>query len=1015
MNNTHLDWWANLRHGGLLLDPGQLHSLVPQLPPQLSSFQQSSFRSEWERFKSSGDPDYTRFISFIYQYMLGYQKANLGHWQRGNQVESCYSHTALTGEAIRPNHLWIAKNHSLLPLFIDKNKRLGLGRGRRIYSNILRWLRQSGNAMAVLTNGYQWRIIFAGMDYDAFTEWETEQWFAAGEMSPEFRGFQALMQGSLWIKPDEQSPTPFVQAVNDSRKGQADLSGILGERVREAVETLILAHTEALNKLDGTIKSEDIYLAAVRIVMRLVVILFAESREGLLPKDQPIYYNHYSLDGLRSQLEQRSQHQRKSSFSAWPRLIALFYLISHGGKHSDLNVNAYGGEIFAPGQADSPDAISRAIALFEGAAFDSYLINDQQVFDLLSKLSKTEILIQQGRSRLRTTVPVDFSSLGNEYIGILYEGLLDFELRQAVPGEPVIFLNVGNQPALPLSMLQAMDNKSLKSLLEKLKDEAKKNKTNDDSTGEEEDGASNGDELGEDEPDEDNDSDEELDETDEGRGEPASEIEIIQDERYTLQQEVYQWAVKACEIGGLIHKPKKPGPEAQLKYKEDLNRRARKLIGRLILPGEWYLVRWGGTRKGSGTFYTRPQLAIPTVNRTLLPLAYIPPKDEQGKAKTLAPIEAWTPKRPEDILRLKVVDPACGSGSFLLAALRFLTEALYQSLHVHNRIRHHHGRAVLDLIFDENQQPKLSDESLPMRPDDDQFDFAVKAKLRRYVVERCIYGVDYNPLAVELARLSLWIETMNPEMPLTFLNHKIKVGNSLVGTWFDRFLHYPAMAWFREGGDTNHTNGVHFQKGDWTNAIKDAKKQVISELIDLIDGASLFYPMDITNVSRGHDAAEAALEEIHFLGITEIPERMKKYEELQQNEDYQQLRFAFDTWCAIWFWPGDELEHAPMPLNFARAQISPEATRIINQLTQQHRFFHWELEFPDVFNARSKGFDAVVGNPPWETLQPVSKEYFSAIDPMYRSYGKQEALKRQSDYYLSNIETESAYSDLSGH
>ena len=89
--------------------------------------------------------------------------------------------------------------------------------------------------------------------------------------------------------------------------------------------------------------------------------------------------------------------------------------------------------------------------------------------------------------------------------------------------------------------------------------------------------------------------------------------------------------------------------------------------------------------------------------------------------------------------------------------------------------------------------------TIPQRGD--TFADRVKALLRRHVVERCIYGVDINPLAVEFARVSLWVETLDPELPFSFLDHKIKVGNSLVGCWLDRVLDYPLKAWEREGGD----------------------------------------------------------------------------------------------------------------------------------------------------------------------------------------------------------------------
>ncbi len=192
----------------------------------------------------------------------------------------------------------------------------------------------------------------------------------------------------------------------------------------------------------------------------------------------------------------------------------------------------------------------------------------------------------------------------------------------------------------------------------------------------------------------------------------------------------------------------------------------------------------------------------------------------------MAPRAAWTPRRPEEILALKVCDPACGSGTFPVAALRFLTDALYASLHHHGRITSDGERAVVRLLegppaVDVVPDERLADELAPCRPEDAHFEPRLKAILRRHVVERCIYGVDLDPLAVELCRLALWIETMDRTLPFSFLDHKIKCGNGLVGAWFDQFQHYPVMAWKnREGGDKNHSNGVHFEKEVRTKAIK---------------------------------------------------------------------------------------------------------------------------------------------------------------------------------------------------
>ena len=97
------------------------------------------------------------------------------------------------------------------------------------------------------------------------------------------------------------------------------------------------------------------------------------------------------------------------------------------------------------------------------------------------------------------------------------------------------------------------------------------------------------------------------------------ETETLDDQVAALRQRTHQWAVKAVKAGKLVTKPRGHKPELLAKYEADVEQFARRLIGRIILPGEWFLVRWGGTRKGSGTFYTRPQLAVPTVKRTLEP------------------------------------------------------------------------------------------------------------------------------------------------------------------------------------------------------------------------------------------------------------------------------------------------------------------------------------------------------------------------------------------------------------
>lgn len=987
MNNERFLWWNSLRHGGLLLDAPRLNNLIPQDPQALPFYTLEKMRKELATFRDNPKEKRGHFIGFVLDTICGFNASN-GAWYRAGNVSRSYSRTMITGDTQKPDHLWLGTNNAYLPVFISQDVRLGLGRGKKIISQTLQWLRQGSEQLAVITNGFQWRLVFAGMDYDAFSEWDIDQWLSEGTETPELIGFRSLFNPILWTPPKEEQACPLISAINDSRKGQSDLSQTLGESVRQAVELLIRAHTPALSQYDGDIESQDIYRAGVRVIMRLVITLFAESREGLLPKDNPVYHNSYSLAGLRDMLDKASQHRLKTSYSTYPRICSLFRLIQKGCSHEQIPVPTYGGELFAPGQIDSKDGLSKALYVFENGCFENDIMTDYQVREILNLLTRTRVSIRQGRSNTWIQMPVDFSSLGSEYIGILYEGLLDFELKKAPQDQPIIFLAVGNQPALPLTTLEQMDDKAIKNLLEKMKDTSSK----DDSEGEEEEAEAVEEESEEDTVQES--EEEEIAET------PVQEQETQQDDiRYTIRTRAIQWAIKACEVGNLLKKPKgKMTPEKKLQYEKTLENKAQQLITRVVMPNERYLIRWGGTRKGAGTFYTRPQLAIPTVRRTLFPLVYDPPLGTDGKSNNEAPNQEWKPKKPEQILELKVCDPACGSGSFLLGSLRFLTNALYDSLFCHNRIKDYSDYSLVELIYDKKQESLLAKEDLPCRPDDENFEVRTKAKLRRYVVERCIYGVDLDPLAIELCRLSLWIETLDRYLPFTFLDHKIKCGNSLVGAWFDQFMHYPVMAWEREGGDKNHTNGVHFQKELSTKAIKDIKtKKVKPEIIQFIDRAKLLFKFDLTDVKTVHDKAEKALQKIHELGIHLIEERAEAYNSIRQSDDFKKLKDAFDLWCALWFWPADQIDDAPLPFDFSIP--SEKAYEIVRQVAVQRRFFHWELEFPDVFNLNNDGFDVMLGNPPWNAEKPLSKEFFSSFDPLYRSYGKQEAINKQKEYF----------------
>lgn len=1023
-----LAWWDSLKHGGMLIAPARVAAAFDEAPGSLSYKHSDRLRREIVRAEAKSS-DLSDLLDVVLEQVCGFTVG----WFKGSKVGSEWSTRTPAGENIKPRRVWQHEG-GVLPVFVDDEPRLGVGRGRRSVARVIEWLRARSLHLALLTNGRQWRLIYAGTDHDAHCEWDTQLWFAEGEPGLQVEALRRLIAPAVWKAPPptegETKHCRLLQAILDSRKGQNELSAVLGERVRQAVELLIRSHGPALDRLSTQTEGDlppvdgrDIYAAAVRTVMRMVVLMFAESRL-LMPLDRsPLYFNSYSLTGLRESLESAHArgpallHQRRS---AWPRVLALFALVRDGCAHPDLMVPKYGGDLFTTGQSDPNSGMSRALAVFESACFQSdfaSVMSDADVRAILEKLSYSEMTIRQGRGRIRTRVPVDFSDLQSEYIGILYEGLLDFELRRAGPDEPIVFLAIGDEPALPLSRLEAMDNTAIKNLVEKFKVKGEPKDSEEEDDAENEEDAEPEDDA--DTTDTDDDADADASEDDDS-ADTEDSASVPQDSVQQARERAWAWARRAVSVGGLVRKPRSKKAEALAQYERQVEAASRKLVRTAILPGQWYLVRWGGTRKGSGTFYTRPQLSVPTVHRTLRPLAYTPPADDPD-----APTAAWTPKKPEDILALKVCDPAVGSGSFPVAALRFLTDALYRALEHHGRLRDDGNKTVIALAEGRESTGRLDEDLLPCRPTDPDFEPRLKARLRRYVVERCLYGVDLDPLAIELAKISLWIETMDRELPFSFLDHKFKCGNALVGCWFDRFRHYPIMAWLREGGDKNHTTAVHFKKDARTKAIKTHLKDVIKpDLIAMLDrmrGQDALFEAEGKSAQRVHDEALAILEQMHHLPPGEEGEhrRAELFRQLRESPTYVALKRAFDLWCALWFWPADDLVTAPKPSEFATPR--PESIEAAERIAAERRFFHWELEFPDVFAAKNNdnnvhtGFSAIIGNPPWDISKPNSKEFFSSIDPLYRAYGKQEALAKQKSYFQASEHDEDRWLDYSGY
>lgn len=963
------DAWTALRHGGNLLSPAALEGLpAPENPP----------RGLADRLRSALvalDPEKPaptalgELLDTVLEDACGLRDG----WQKGNTLGAADAEKLLDGTVLKPRRRWTGPDGEALAVFTTPATRIGIGKGRRPAAQVVEYLRRRALPLGLLTNGRQWRLVWADRDSLAWAEWEADRWLDADLLSDELAVLRRVLAPASLLRAGADL-SPLLTAIRDTRRGQARLSKELGERVRCAVETLLRSRQPLIEPVWEDHGSADLYVAACHFVMRLVVTLFAEARE-MLPVAIPVYYQSYGLRGLLEQLDRLTPERRRARHMAWPRLLALFRLLYKGSLHPALTLPAYGGELFRPGH-DGGDGggVQRALALLESLPEPP---DDDVIHRVLVLLTRTTQRVREGTGWRTVAAPVDFTELTSEYIGILYEGLLDYELHRA-GAEPVLFLNLGDQPALPLDILEAMDDKTLTALVEKAKVKRQ---------------LASGEEEGDDEEDEEApevDGNAEEDGEDEEPDSPVvTDVSDLDDARIAARARAIAWGRRAAEVGKLVKKPRRASAEATAVWKSQLDSAAEQLVADVKLPAELFLVRWGGTRKGAGTFYTRPQLTLPTVRRTLEPLIY---EQQAGDVdRTVRP--------PEALLSLKVCDPAMGSGSFLVAALRVLTEAVVESLHVHERIERINGRTAVPCEL----LPE-ADRSLPS----EGFEERLEAIVRRAVVEHCLYGVDIDPLAVELARVALWVETLDRRLPFTFLDHKLRCGDALVGTWLDRFRDYPLLCFDRESPDRKY-KGVHHAADVWHHALKEKRAQAITRQVEILTG-QLRLPTGTSDeeLRAAIDRVRRLYRELRAVPASRPDERARIWRErIQTDAALAKVREAFHLWCALWFWPLDKLDSLPLPGELHAP--SEEAQRVVKALAERKRFFHWELEFPDVFTEADSGFDVVVGNPPWEIQKPSSKEFFSNHDPLYRAYGKQEALEIQQRLFKAHPDSEAQW------
>ena len=377
------------------------------------------------------------------------------------------------------------------------------------------------------------------------------------------------------------------------------------------------------------------------------------------------------------------------------------------------------------------------------------------------------------------------------------------------------------------------------------------------------------------------------------------------------------------------------------------------------IAADRFFLRVGLGRKASGSYYTPHPFVRFLVQETLgVLLAECSPRDNP---------------QPLLILKLKVLDAAMGSGHFLVEACRFLGEGLYEACRLCDELavqaeeqaektegaeRETLLAKAAELRKRVEDLPDPNNELLAYLPsraaEGEESGLSQKkaeAMCRRLVAVHCLYGVDKNPLAVELAKLSLWLESYAEGLPLTFLDHRLICGDSLTGPFFEHLLTYP-----KSGGrlDDLFAQGLTQRLEDTLAAalvhVRDLEASVGKDLADLHQKESAKKKLDLALAPLKTLAAAWA-------GGVMLGDEC-------DDASYQLLAKRVAE-CTGLDWAENDHPHLASMIAKGRSSIS------------------FELIFPEVYSGNSKkqkGFNAILGNPPWDAMQPYAKEFYASFD-----------------------------------
>lgn len=374
--------------------------------------------------------------------------------------------------------------------------------------------------------------------------------------------------------------------------------------------------------------------------------------------------------------------------------------------------------------------------------------------------------------------------------------------------------------------------------------------------------------------------------------------------------------------------------------------------------GEFLFRTMGYERKYSASFYTDETLTKCLVKECLEDLF----KECDGKPKV------------EQIENLKILEPAMGSGAFLNEAANQLS--VY----------------YVDSIVNSKTKSQISSDQFNGLDRKTQLNIA-----KEYIMRNCLYGVDLNPLAAELAKVSLWLNCVQKNGSFAFHDFKIRRGNSLVGALFKKNSNFsndvyhflaplPSMLdVYIDSYELGDKKKPFFNK-ETIEDLKKKKKEYenISNFEDKLKEIS----KAVRNLYESHSNEREKFRKVinnKEITSTEAEEEFTSY--LKKNSAYNQLRKIMDYWCSLWFWPSDKIKEFPslsqfmkdVELVLKKGRLTPLKEDILSEVISKVPYFHYDLEFPEVF--KKGGFDLVLGNPPWAKLAWSDNDYFYDLRP----------------------------------